>query len=148
MILTTGCPKSTWEEQEQRMINDYIKSLGDTAYVLYPSGLYYIELEEGTGRSPVDNDIVYFKYKAKFLDYVTFDSNKPDSVPVKYLMGSDTIVKGVDEGLRYMKEGGKAKLVTPSRLAYGFEGIWQIVPGYTPILWVIELDSVKVGPGK
>jgi FKBP-type peptidyl-prolyl cis-trans isomerase len=150
MILTTGCPKSTWEEQEQKMIDDYIKSLGDTAYVHYPSGLYYIELIPGTGRTPVDYDTVYFKYEAKFLDHVTWDTNDPDSVPYKHVMGTEVgrVIAGVDEGLRYMKEGGKSKFLTPSSLAYGFEGIWQIVPGYTPLLWVIELDSVKAGPGK
>jgi FKBP-type peptidyl-prolyl cis-trans isomerase len=65
-------------------------------------------------------------------------------------MGTDEgrVVAGVDEGLRYMRDGGKAKLLTPSSLAYGFEGIWQIVPGYTPLLWIIDIDSVKAGPGK
>lgn len=132
------------------MINDYIKSLGDTAYVYYPSGLYYIELIPGTGRTPVDNDTVYFKYQAKFLDHVTWDTNDPDSVPYMHVIGTNVgpVVAGVDEGLRYMKEGGKSKFLTPSSLAYGFEGIWQIVPGYTPLLWVIELDSVKAGSGK
>jgi FKBP-type peptidyl-prolyl cis-trans isomerase len=150
MLILTGCPKSTWEEQERKMIDDYIKSLGDTTYVLYPSGLYYIELIPGTGRSPVDYDTVYFKYEAKFLDHVTFDTNDPVSVPYKHVMGTQVgkVVAGVDEGLRYMKEGGKSKFLTPSSLAYGFEGLWQIVPGYTPLLWVIELDSVKAGPGK
>jgi peptidylprolyl isomerase len=148
MILTTGCPKSTWEEQEQRMISDYIRSLGDTAYVLYPSGLYYIELQEGTGAMPTENDTVYFRYEAQFLNYVTFDVSGPDSIPLKYPMGIDTLVKGVDEGLKYMKEGGVARLLTPSSLAFGFEGIWQIVPGYTPIIWTIALDSVIPGPKK
>jgi FKBP-type peptidyl-prolyl cis-trans isomerase len=65
-------------------------------------------------------------------------------------MGTDygKVITGVDEGLRYMKAGGKARLLTPSSIAYGFEGIWQIVPGYTPILWDIELDSVKAGAVK
>ena len=151
IMTTTGCSsKATWERQERQQISEYLESLGDTAYVLYPSGLYYIELVEGTGRSPVDNDTVYFKYEGKFLDHVTFNTNVPVSVPYKHVMGTDIgpVVAGVDEGLRYMRDGGKAKLLTPSKLAYGFEGLWQIIPGYTPLLWVIEIDSVKAGPGK
>ena len=79
-----------------------------------------------------------------------WDTNDPVNVPYKHVMGTDVglVIKGVDEGLRYMKAGGKARLLTPSNLAYGFEGIWQIVPGYTPLLWDIQLDSVKAGPGK
>lgn len=150
LVFVTGCEKNTWEKQERRQIDDYIKSLGDTTFVLYPSGLYYFELLVGTGRTPVDYDTVYFKYKARFLDYVIWDTNDPVNVPYKHVMGTDVgpVISGIDEGLRYMKAGGKARLLTPSKIAYGFEGIWQIVPGYTPLLWDIELDSVKAGPGK
>ena len=150
-LAVTGCNSiGTWEKQERQQIDKYIKSLGDTVFVLYPSGLYYIELFAGTGRRPVDYDTVYFKYEAKFLDHVTWDTNDPVSVPYKHVMGTDEgrVVAGVDEGLRYMRDGGRAKLLTPSSLAYGFEGLWQIVPGYTPLLWIIDIDSVKAGPGK
>lgn len=150
-ILISGCDEiGTWEKTEQKQIDEYIKSLGDTVYVLYPSGLYYISLREGTGRMPVNLDTVYFKYEAKFLDHVTFDKNDPVSLPYKHVMGTETgpVRAGVDEGLRYMHDGGKAKLLTPSKLAWGFEGLWQIVPGYTPVLWIIEIDSIKAGPGK
>ncbi len=151
MICFSGCSKTgTWEKQEQKQIDDYIKSLGDTTFVLYPSGLYYINLINGTGRSPEDLDTVYFKYESKFLDHVTWDTNDPVTVPYKHVMGTNNgpVIIGVDEGLRYMKDGGKAKLLTPSKLAFGFEGVWQIIPGYTPLLWIIEIDSVKAGPGK
>ena len=150
VLLLSGCEKSTWEKQERQQITDFVKALGDTAYVLYPSGLYYIELQAGTGRVPVDFDTVYFKYKSKFLDYVVWDKNDPVDVPYRHVMGTDNgkVVTGVDEGLRYMKDGGIAELLTPSALAYGFEGIWNIIPGYTPLLFYIEIDSVKAGPGK
>jgi len=151
IIQLSGCDNiDTWEKHEQQQIDDYIKSLGDTAYVLYPSGLYFISLTEGSGRVPADLDTVYFKYEAKFLDHITWDTNDPASVPYMHVMGTNTgpVIAGVDEGLRYMHDGGKAKLLTPSRLAYGHVGIWQLVPGYTPLLWLIDIDSVKAGPGR
>ena len=150
VLAVTGCETNKWAEHEQKLIDDYIKSLEDTVYVHYPSGLYYIELLPGTGSNPVDLDTVYFKYKAAFTDYVQFDCNDPYSVPFKYVIGSYVGMKmlGVDEGLRYMKEEGISRFLTPSGLAYGFEGISGVVAGYTPILWTIELDSIKAGPGK
>jgi FKBP-type peptidyl-prolyl cis-trans isomerase len=149
-IFATSCEKATWEQQEKKQISDFIKSVGDSAYTLYPSGLYYLELKAGTGRAPVDNDTAYFKYKARFLDYIIFNTNIPVTKPYMHVMGTEVgpVISGVDEGLRYMKAGGNSRLLTPSKLAYGFEGIWQIVPGYTPLLWDIELDSVKAGPAK
>lgn len=159
MIMITGCEKNKWEQQEQKKIDEYIKSLEDTVYVEYPSGLYYIELREGTGNLPEDNDTVFFKYNATFLNYVTFSTNYPKNVPVKYCLGSDIvyirdingdvspqrIVEGLDEGLHYIRDGGKARLLLPSKIAFGFEGIWNVVPGYTPVLYTVDIDSVKAG---
>jgi len=148
-LLLTGCEINKWAEHERKMIDEYVKSLGDTVYTLTPSGLYYIELRSGTGRSPIDLDTVYFKYIATFLNYVEFDRNDPYTTPYKYVIGTfDDVRLGIDEGLRYMKAGGKSRFLTPSSLAWGFEGIPGIVAGYTPILWTIDLDSVKAGPGK
>jgi FKBP-type peptidyl-prolyl cis-trans isomerase len=148
-LIATGCETNKWAEYERRMISEYVTSLEDTTYVLYPSGLYFIELQPGLGEFPVNTDTVFFKYKASFTDYVQFDKNNPYSTPYKYILGTyDDVVLGVDEGLRLMKAGGKYRLLTPSSLAWGFEGIPGIVAGYTPILWTIELDSIKPGPGR
>lgn len=137
--------KAKWEAHENKIIDDYVKTLGDTIYSLKPSGLFYIELSPGTGISPVNNDSVYFKYKASFLNFTVFNRNTPESVPTRVKIGTDNLISGVDEGLQYMKEGGKAKLIIPSRLAYGIYGIPNIVPANTPILVTLEL--VKVIPG-
>jgi FKBP-type peptidyl-prolyl cis-trans isomerase len=148
LIASCSDNKSTWEAHENKIIDDYVKSLGDTIYSLKPSGLYYIELNPGTGISPINNDSVYFKYKAAFLDFVVFNSTTPYSVPTKVKLGSDDLISGVDEGLKYMKEGGSAKLIIPSRLAYGLYGIPNIVPANTPILVTLELNKVISGTGK
>jgi FKBP-type peptidyl-prolyl cis-trans isomerase len=146
VLLISGCnPSGTWKRQEQSQIDTYIKSLADTAYDLKPSGLYYIELLPGTGRAPLVKDTVYFRYTGMFLDRVIFDSNVSLSSDYGAIIGNYEIIPGLDEGLRYMKEGGKARFLTPSKLAYGQAGIWGTIPGYTPLLWEISLVSVKAG---
>jgi peptidylprolyl isomerase len=150
VILLVSCSdnKAKWEAHENQLINDYIKTLGDTIYTLKPSGLYYIELREGTGASPVENDSVFFRYRAMFLDFVEFNRTTPYSKPSGAKIGSDDMIKGVDEGLRYMREGGQSKLIMSSKLAYGLYGLQNIVPAYTPIQVYLELDSIKSGSGK
>jgi FKBP-type peptidyl-prolyl cis-trans isomerase len=139
----------SWKKQERSQIDSYIKGLGDTAYVLETSGLYYIELKTGTGRMPVAKDTVSFRYVGMFLDRVVFDSNLSATSPYGTIIGSYGIIQGLDEGLRYMKEGGKARFIIPSSLGYGAAGAGRgIIPGYTPLLFEIELESVKDGPGK
>ena len=44
-----------------------------------------------------------------------------------------------------MKEGGKATILIPSSLAYGTQGYYTI-PGYTPLLYDVELVKVVAGP--
>ena len=154
-LIIAGCAKSTFKQQEQEMIDTYIKSLGDTAYVLKPSGLYYIELDPGSGRSPVVNDTVSFWYNGMFTDRVSFNSNytaTPFIAIIGYASKDPTsaygIIPGLDEGLKYMKEGGKGRFLIPSSLAYGQAGIWGIIPGYTPLVFEVELNSVKSGSKK
>ena len=162
VVIIAGCDLTAKERKhEKNLIQNYISSLGDTAYVKHASGVYYIELRAGTGRNPTVSDTVTFWYKAMFLDGTMFDSNYSSSSPYTAIIGTTNasyeIIPGIDEGVRYMKEGGKARLLIPSDLAFGAAGYatydsygnyYQIIPGYTPLLWVVELASVKAGPGK
>lgn len=152
LLTTAGCNHddlNTWQLHEIDSINEYVKSLGDTAYVLTSTGLYYIELTPGTGIMPDNGDTVTFRYKGSFLNGVVFDSNTgTDKEPFRTIIGSGEIISGLDEGIRMLKEGGKGKFLTPSSLAYGHGGISTIIPGYTPLLFEITLLTVSPGPGK
>jgi peptidyl-prolyl cis-trans isomerase A (cyclophilin A) len=147
IALLSGCHKlGTWEQQERSQIEKYIKNLGDTAYILEPSGLYYIQLKEGTGKMPVNKDTVFFRYSGMFLDRIVFDSNLSSSTPYPAVLGYYQIIPGLDEGIHYMKIGEKARFLTPSNLAYGSTGVWGAIPGFTPLLWEIELVDIHSGP--
>ncbi len=64
-----------------------------------------------------------------------------------YLVAEGYLIAGFDEGILYMKEGGKARFLIPSSLAYGPGGYYTI-PGYTPLLFDVELVKVAPGPSK
>jgi peptidyl-prolyl cis-trans isomerase A (cyclophilin A) len=146
LIVFSGCNRNgAWEEQERSQIESYIQTLGDTAYILKPSGLYYIELQAGTGRAVVAKDTVSFWYRGMFLDGFVFDQNFANTEPYSAIVGNHQVIKGIDEGFLYMKEGGKTRFLTPSSLAYGQSGYGGIIPGFTPIIW--EITMVKVRPG-
>jgi FKBP-type peptidyl-prolyl cis-trans isomerase len=137
VILLYGCLRDdSLARAEKKQIELYIKALGDTVYDLKPSGLYYIELKTGTGISPLDNDTVVIKGRGLYLDYTQFLID-PENTPNKFVVGSGAKIKGIEEGVKYMKVGGKSRLLTPSSLSYG----------YSPLLWEINLISVARGPG-
>jgi len=148
-LVLSGChPEKRWENEEESQIERYINSLGDTLYELKPSGLFYIELSKGTGRIPIAKDTVQIRYEAKYLDGYVFISNLNDSIDFAFIVGDGTIIPGIDEGVRYMKEGGKARLLTPSYLIYGRSGKAGYLPGYTPLTWQINLIRVRPGTKK
>jgi FKBP-type peptidyl-prolyl cis-trans isomerase FkpA len=149
IFAAASCNKEAdWERQENKQIAEFLKSKPDSTYVLKPSGLYFFELKKGTGLSPTVNDTAYFRYIGRFIDGTAFDSLSTVKAPYAYVIGSGLIVSGVDEGLKYMKEGGKAGLLTPSKLAWGARGVYGVIPSYAPLLWELELVSVKTGPHK
>ena len=148
LLFVAGCDSAAkWRKQERADIQRYIQSLGDTAYVLKPSGLYYIELQAGTGRSPIAKDTISYRFTVLSTYRYFFASNVEEVSPFVVIVGVYQLIPGLDEGVRLMKEGGKARFLIPSNLAYGETGFANI-PGITPTLWEVELLSVKAGPGK
>jgi FKBP-type peptidyl-prolyl cis-trans isomerase FkpA len=47
-----------------------------------------------------------------------------------------------------MKEGGRSRLVIPSGLGYGNNGLYGYLPAYTPLIWQIDLVKVRAGSKK
>lgn len=147
----SSCKKDDDSEkraEEKRKIENYLleNSLSVTPT---ESGLYYIETLAGTGVTPTDSDYVLVKYTArdlngKIFDLTNLDDAKLQSVTPVYALGEPVKIgikgyylPGVSEGLKHMKEGGKARLIMPSILAYN---------DYVPRIYDIELLKVIHNP--
>ena len=70
------------------------------------SGLQYLVLSEGSGKSPKKTDTVVVNYRGTLLNGVEFDSSylagrEPAEFPL------NRVIKGWTEGLQLMKEGAK-----------------------------------------
>ena len=148
MLSLGSCdPSKKYEKAERESIQNYLNSNSDLNFELKPSGLYYHEVLAGTGRMPIMHDTAYLKYTEKFLDGTIYDTNVGTTDTLIRPVAEGWIVYGIDEGITYMKEGGKTTFLVPSKLAYGSSGSYSI-PGYTALLFDIELVRVKPGPGK
>jgi FKBP-type peptidyl-prolyl cis-trans isomerase len=143
VILVSCDPAKKYEKAEKDSINNYLEANSSKNFVQQESGLYYLEVTAGTGRQPVALDTVSVIYTGKFLNGNVFDSNVGGNQLV-FATGEGTMLTGFEEGIMLMKEGGKATILVPSNLAYGTQGYYTI-PGYTALLYDIEL--VKVAPG-
>lgn len=157
MIAVISCnPSRKWQKEEEQSIQDYVGRLGDTAYVTKPSGLVVIELVAGPGRLPDVYDTVSIRYKGCLMDGRIFASNATEVEPLTFIAGTgdlmdgyNRLIEGLSEGVLYIKEGGKSRLITPSSLAYGSRGTPDgRISGFTALRWDIEVVSIKAGPAK
>jgi FKBP-type peptidyl-prolyl cis-trans isomerase FkpA len=105
------------------------------------SGLYFIETLAGTGEKARAGLDVAVRYKGYFLDGTVFDQNLDASEPFKFRLGWGYVIAGWDEGITYMREGGKATLIVPSSLAYSYRGT-EGIPAYTSLIFEVELIKV------
>jgi FKBP-type peptidyl-prolyl cis-trans isomerase len=104
------------------------------------SGLQYEVISEGTGESPSISDIVRVHYEGATIDGVvidtTYDMGRPVDIPL------DGVIPGWAEGLRMMKEGGRAWLFLPPNLAYGARGAGGPIGPNTVLIFEVELLEI------
>ena len=106
------------------------------------SGLEYIEVETGTGTQAEAGKTVSVHYTGKFQDGRVFDSSVSRGEPITFPLGAGRVIKGWDEGIALMKEGGKAQLIIPPHLAYGERGAGGVIPPNATLVFDVELVSV------
>lgn len=132
--------KNKKEELGKR--NKYLKSNKINASPTQ-SGLYYIEVEKGTGKKAEVGKMVKVHYKGMLLEGTVFDESYKRGEPIEFVLGQGNVIPGWDEGIAYMNEGGKAKLIIPSKLGYGEAGSGQVIPPYSSLVFEVELIEVK-----
>lgn len=135
--------KDNQDMEERRSLQVYLhKEFVDETPV--GSGFYYISLKEGEGPAIENGKNVEVFYKGCFLDGTPFDSTKTGEF-FNFTIGEEyQLIKGLEEGICLMKEGGKAKFIIPSQLAFGDKGSSTgIVPPYTTVVYEVQILKVN-----
>ncbi|MBY0525821.1 MAG: FKBP-type peptidyl-prolyl cis-trans isomerase [Gemmataceae bacterium] len=108
------------------------------------SGLKYQDLKAGTGGTAKAGDVVEVHYTGWLKkDGKKFDSSLDRGEPLSFKLGAGRVIKGWDEGVAGMKEGGKRKLIIPSELAYGKRGFGDVIPPDAELIFEVELLKIK-----
>ena len=97
----------------------------------------------GTGKTPSRGSLVLAHYDGFLEDGTKFDSSHDRGRPFQFVFGTGRVIKGWDQGLVGMKEGGKRKLYVPSALAYGDRQIGELLSPHSNLIFLIELLEVR-----
>jgi FKBP-type peptidyl-prolyl cis-trans isomerase FkpA len=72
-----------------------------------------------------------------------FDSSRDRNDPLAFTIGKAEVIKGWEEGVNGMKVGGRRVLTIPPDMAYGKEGLGELIPPNSTLIFDIELIEVK-----
>ncbi len=163
-ILITGvafpsCNKFNDDAAQQREKKLLERYLLENNITIPPtsSGLYHVIIDPGAGTTPGLDDFLIIEYTATLINGTVFDTSNealaiaknvhnPDALygPFKFQL-KEIVLKGLKEGLSLMRKGEKARLIIPSKLAYGSKS-FGIIPPYSTLIYEVELLDIISNP--
>ncbi len=126
-----------------RQRNAIINRAIDRNYDVYaaPEGYFYELLDPGQYNDLVEGDLLSVHYVGQFLDGTEFDNSHRRGSPLQFRLGD--LIPAWNLALQRVKPGARLRILTPSALAYGPEGLAApngdtLVPADTPLEFLIE----------
>jgi FKBP-type peptidyl-prolyl cis-trans isomerase FkpA len=113
------------------------------AFTTTTSGLQFEDTVVGSGAEAKPGRNVTVHYTGWLYENgeqgAKFDSSKDRDEPFIFSLGAGMVIKGWDEGVQGMKEGGQRTLIIPANLGYGARGAGGVIPPNATLKFVVEL---------
>jgi len=104
------------------------------------SGLEIVMHEEGDGATvPNGKQIKAHYYGVVKESGDMFDNSFSKGTPFSFTLGRGQVIKGWDEGMAKIKQGGKATLFIPYEMAYGEMGRPPRIPAKSDLVFYVEV---------
>lgn len=127
---------SNQDVNNQKAINPN-KPMPETGYAVE-------DVTVGEGQIAEPGDKLTVHYVGTLPNGQVFDSSRDTNTPFTFTLGAGGVIRGWDEGMQGMREGGKRTLIIAPDYAYGAQGVGPIPPNATLIFEVELLDVEKV----
>ena len=107
------------------------------------SGLRYYIYKKGDGPLAESGMTAKVRFKITLLTGETCYQTEGDEVE-SFKIDKSEVESGVQEGIKMMHVGDKAKMIIPSHLGHGLAGDFDKIPPLTTIVVDLELISLKI----
>ena len=118
-----------------------------------PSELLTQDIQPGTGDVVRFRTAVWVEYTgwlydgcARDLKGKQFDTSQGRATPFGLIVGAGRVIKGWDEGLIGIKEGGKRLLVIPADKGYGAKGVPGTIPPNATLVFEVQVTKILQQP--
>jgi FKBP-type peptidyl-prolyl cis-trans isomerase len=107
------------------------------------SGVRYMIYEQGDSEiHPQADDTVFVKYEVSLINGKMI--YKSDSTRLaSFIVGHDQVESGLQEAIRFLSIGDKAKLIIPSHMAHGYSGDFNRIPKSSTVIFDISLIRIN-----
>ncbi len=120
----------------------YLKRRPDWNIQETGTGLRYWIYEEGQGETPLEGQTVSIDLEVRLLDdSLCYKSEAND--PYEFVVDKSDIESGIQEGIKYLNKGAKAKLIFPSHLGHGLVGDLDKIPPLQALVVDIHLKDIR-----
>jgi FKBP-type peptidyl-prolyl cis-trans isomerase FkpA len=107
------------------------------------TGIRYMFLAQSTrGDSAKSGQMAKVAYRVFLLDGTLCYSSDKDGIR-EFKIGEDHVESGIHEMVERMKTGDRTRFILPSNLAHGLLGDGDKIPPRVPVLYELELISLK-----
>ncbi len=120
----------------------YLKQRPDWEIVESGTGLRYWIYEQSEGREVKKEDVVRVEFKVELLDGTLCYATEKGEYSLFKVDKSD-VETGVQEGIKYMREGERAKLIIPSHLGHGLIGDLDKIPPMQVLIVDLHVKSIE-----
>ncbi|MDP1563190.1 MAG: FKBP-type peptidyl-prolyl cis-trans isomerase [Pirellulaceae bacterium] len=107
------------------------------------NGVQYMVLQEGTGASPSETDVVTVHYVGSLIDGTEFESSVAHGEPATFGVNQPNLIEGWRTTIPRMKVGDKWRVFIPSNLAYREMGRMPNIQPNSTLIFELELLDVK-----
>lgn len=117
---------------------------GEQAGRVTPSGLKIVETRRATDEQlgARNGDRVWVHYSGRLEDGRKFDSSLDRGQPIDFVLGTNQVIRGWEEGLQGMRIGDERQLTIPPELGYGARGAGGVIPPNATLIFDVKLVGI------
>ena len=116
------------------------------SFTTLPSGLEYKDLKVGSGSEAQLGDIALIHFVGwldeKGQQGKEIYNSRMKQEPMSFVIGTDKVMKGWNEGVIGMRVGGTRLLRIPPELGYGAKAVEDVVPANAHLQFIIDLLEI------